>query len=132
LIQSLRQKYPLDISILITFFISHFTLFTSLYYLNYILYGSKGFLYSGSPSAGNNINPENLDQIKSEKDFKKNISINLLNYTASTSFLVGHNEISVNTTFGKVINIFNMIDSVTLIGFIVSFIYTSLTKKHRF
>lgn len=132
LIKSLQSGHKLDISILITYFISHFVLFTSLYYLNYLIYGSEGFLYSGSPSSGNKLEIDNITQINSTQEFEKNISINLLNYTASTSFLVGHSEISVNTNFGKMINIFNMIDSVSLLGFLTSFIYSSISKKHQF
>ena len=127
-IKSLQKNYHLDISILYTFFITHFTLFTSLYYYNYLLFGTDGFLYSGSPSSGNRIETEK--EFRSKKSFEDNIGINILNYTTSISFLVGHSEISVNTNFGKIINIFNMFDSATLLGYLISYIYSSL-KYHK-
>lgn len=129
LIQSLQKNYKLDISIMLSYFVTHFTLFTTLYYYNYVKYGSGGFLYSGSPTTGNDV--ENVRELKSKIEFEKNIGINLLNYTASVTFLVGHNEIGVNTTFGKWVNIFNMIDSVSLLGFLVGFIYSSIKRIHK-
>jgi hypothetical protein len=63
-IKSLQKNYHLDITILFTFFISHFTLFTSLYYYNYLLFGTQGFLYSGSPSSGNRIETEKESLLK--------------------------------------------------------------------
>ena len=128
-IKSLQRNYRLDISILYTFFITHFTLFTTLYYYNYLLFGTQGFLYSGSPTSGNSI--ETVKEIQSQKSFEDNISINLINYTTSISFLVGHSEISVNTTFGKIINIFNMIDSATLLGYLISYIYSSFRYHYK-
>ena len=128
-IKSLERNYRLDISILYTFFISHFTLFTTLYYYNYLLYGTEGFLYSGSPTSGNFIETEK--ELQSQKSFENNISINLINYTTSISFLVGHSEISVNTTFGKIVNIFNMIDSATLLGYLISYIYSSFRHHYK-
>ena len=71
-----------------------------------------------------------IDFDDSVKSFEDNIGINILNYTTSISFLVGHSEISVNTNFGKIINIFNMFDSATLLGYLISYIYSSL-KYHK-
>jgi hypothetical protein len=123
LIESLRKGISMDFKILMTFFISHFALFTSLYYLNYILYEDNAFIYPGGKQPGDKV----INQ-EAKKHFEDNLGVNLFYYSANL-FFSGSGDIFANTSFAKIINIFNTIDSAGLIGFLISYIFHTFVKK---
>lgn len=116
-----NNKCMLDFTTLFTCYIIHITLFSSLYYLNYKLYGLQSFTFIGGPLPGEPVKYNN-----SSKDFVDNINVNILYYTTTTSFAVGYGDITSRSTFSKLTTIVHMIDAAFLLIFLFGKMVESL------
>jgi hypothetical protein len=116
----LKSKCSFNLLTLLSCYITHFSLFASLYHYNFLMFGNKAFIHTGGVLPGNELDTTDEWQVNSTKDFEKNIHINIIHFTAVTSFTVGYGDLSTNSKFGKIVNIFHMMDSFFLLGFLMS------------
>ena len=101
---------------LLSCYVTHYILFTSMYYLNYDIHGIHGFNFLGGPPPGNDI--DTIVHIKSASEFENNIHINLSYYTVVTSFMVGYNDVTARTKLAKLTNMIHMADAAFLLLFL--------------